>query len=265
MDQRAAQAELLPHAAGQLVRRTVGEGREPGARPAVRRSRHRARRGPARTAGRRTRCSPARSDRDRGSCRAPAAYRRCAGRSRRGGAASRMSPPRHFDAAVLDPPCPGDDAQAATICRRRPDRSGRPCSPRECRDETPSSARDLAIVWRDEAFGDGRSRASIRDPALAFLRSGRSQSLRPLQDSLRIAASAHRPRRAARCAPPRRGPRARSGSIRTRTRNISLSRSVLVSTIFGVNCAWLARNDDLRRNRPVRDRRQARCARRRRS
>src|SRR5271167_2154860 len=40
-------------------------------------------------------------------------------------------------------------------------------------------------------------------------------------------------------------PRSRSGSIRTRMRNISLSRSSLVSTVFGVNCAWLARNTTL--------------------
>ena len=40
-------------------------------------------------------------------------------------------------------------------------------------------------------------------------------------------------------------PCSRSGSIRTRMRNISLSRSSLVSTVFGVNCAWLATNTTL--------------------
>ena len=33
--------------------------------------------------------------------------------------------------------------------------------------------------------------------------------------------------------------------MRTRTRNISLSRSLCVSTVFGVNCAWVATNDTL--------------------
>src|SRR5579862_434255 len=39
--------------------------------------------------------------------------------------------------------------------------------------------------------------------------------------------------------------RRRSGSICTRMRNISLSRSLWVSTVLGVNCAWVAMNDTL--------------------
>ena len=35
-------------------------------------------------------------------------------------------------------------------------------------------------------------------------------------------------------------------------RNISLSRSVLVSTVFGVNCAWVATNETFAGNRDVR-------------
>ena len=42
------------------------------------------------------------------------------------------------------------------------------------------------------------------------------------------------------------------GSTRTRIRNISRSRSVLVSTVLGVNCDWVAMNDTLAGNRDVR-------------
>ena len=45
--------------------------------------------------------------------------------------------------------------------------------------------------------------------------------------------------------------RNRSGSIFTRTRNISLSRSSLVSTVLGVNCACVGDERDLRRDRAI--------------
>ena len=90
--QRAAQAELLLHAAGQLAGRTVDERGEPGALHQFRRCGAGAPRAAGRTGWRRSRYSRTPTASDRGSCRGPAACRRCAGRRARDG---RRSPCRH--------------------------------------------------------------------------------------------------------------------------------------------------------------------------
>ncbi len=93
VDQRAAEAQLLLHAAGQLAGRTIDERGEAGAPGEIARCDARARHGPARTAGRRSRCSRTPTASDRDSCRAPAACRRCAVRRPPRWAGSAMSPP----------------------------------------------------------------------------------------------------------------------------------------------------------------------------
>ncbi len=94
VDQRAAQAQLLLHAAGELAGRAVpgiSAARWPAVRSSMRRCAARPRHG--RTGGRRTAGSPRPTAWGTGSCPAPAACRRCAGRRPRGGAGWRMSPP----------------------------------------------------------------------------------------------------------------------------------------------------------------------------
>ena len=58
VDQRAAQPEFLPHAAGEFLRRPVGEGQEAGVAHQRFRAGRAFRRGPGRTAARRRRCFP---------------------------------------------------------------------------------------------------------------------------------------------------------------------------------------------------------------
>ena len=117
VDQRAAQPELLFHAAGQLARRTLGERRQSGAFAADRLP-ARARPCRGRTADRRSRRSRTPRASGRGSCPAPGACRRCAGRPPGGGGgracrhrAMRISPSCIFrapanSASRLDLPTP---------------------------------------------------------------------------------------------------------------------------------------------------------------
>ena len=139
VDQRAAEAELLLHAAGELAGRPVAEGRQVGGRRAARRCAARALRATGRTAGRRSRCSRRSTASDRGSCPGPAACRRC-GRDRvrkRARRRCRRPAPRRRRSGSR---ARRRRARAASTCRRRPGRSGRPCSPAGMSRSTSSSA-----------------------------------------------------------------------------------------------------------------------------
>ncbi len=129
VDQRAAQAELLLHAARELAGRARQERTAGRCCASARRCGGGARPRHGRTGGRRTAGSPRPTASGRGSCPGPAACRRCAGRRGCG------APPRPCRRRA-PAPCPAAPrahrpaATAGWTCPRRRVRSGRPCSPR---------------------------------------------------------------------------------------------------------------------------------------
>ena len=138
VDQRAAQAEFLPHPAGQLPGRPVGERREVGGGEQIGGA-PRAFLGPLpEQGGKRMRC-PARSDPGKRFAQGPPACRRCA-RTRRGGAVRVKSPPNTRTSLVPGAPgcnrfapasmasrvdLPTSSGPIARPCRRRATRSKR--------------------------------------------------------------------------------------------------------------------------------------------
>ncbi len=111
MDERAAETELLPHAAGELFRRPVGKGRKAGAFEQKLHPRLPLGTRAGRRDGRRIRYFPRRSDRHRDCGPSPAAYRRSSDRSWCDGTPRAISPSRTLDPALLDAAGAGDEAQ----------------------------------------------------------------------------------------------------------------------------------------------------------
>ena len=115
VDQRAAQAELLLHAAGELAGRAVGEGRQAGGLQQLGDAAFALGAAVAEQAARRSRRSRRPTGSGRGSCPGPAACRRCAGRPRGGGAQFAMSPPSTSTCPWLDRAGAGDQRQQARL------------------------------------------------------------------------------------------------------------------------------------------------------
>ena len=132
-------AELLLHAAGELAGRPVGEGREAGAAQQFVDAPRALVGALAEQAAEEVDVLDAPTASDRGSCPSPAACRRCAAARARRRRVGHVAA-EHRDACRLDAAHARRRAPAASTCRRRPARSGRPCSPAGISTVTSSSA-----------------------------------------------------------------------------------------------------------------------------
>ncbi len=233
MDQRAAQAELLLHAAGQLAGRPLGEAGEAGALeqcgdPALALGAVLAEQAAEEVdilEDRKRRIEVlAQALRHVGDARA-ARRRRCA--------ASAMSPPSTSTLPSWICARAGDQRRAGSTCRRRPARSARPCSPAGMSSVMRVERRGLAVgqAHRLEA------RRPVRGASFGSLTGSAARRPFGLRIELDIGhageAGLHLPDVFAAAAP---------ADIRALTRNISFCRSSAVSTVLGVNCATSATN-----------------------